>query len=199
MWWPRWKAAAVVVAASVLLGAGSTLAVAASGGFGSGQPSRPFAAQAAHVPSLPGSVVDVTLADRGSMMGTGTMMGGFGSASGWPGGAMQVLANRSSVPAGTVSFRVLNAGHLVHELVVLPLANDAAPGSRAVGPDGTVDETGSLGEASRSNGADHGDGIRPGAAGWTTLTLAPGRYELVCNIPGHYAAGMHTELDVTSG
>ena len=29
-----------------------------------------------------------------------------------------------------------------------------------------------------------------------TLALKPGRYELVCNLPGHYAAGMHGELDV---
>jgi hypothetical protein len=31
---------------------------------------------------------------------------------------------------------------------------------------------------------------------WVTLHLAPGRYELICNLPGHYAAGMFAELDV---
>ncbi len=31
----------------------------------------------------------------------------------------------------------------------------------------------------------------------TTLTLTPGRYELLCNIAGHYGSGMYTELDVT--
>ncbi len=40
-----------------------------------------------------------------------------------------------------------------------------------------------------------GDGIAVGAAGW--VTLEPGRYELVCNLPGHYAAGMYNELDVS--
>jgi uncharacterized cupredoxin-like copper-binding protein len=30
-----------------------------------------------------------------------------------------------------------------------------------------------------------------------TITLAPGRYELICNLPGHYAAGDYTELTVT--
>jgi uncharacterized cupredoxin-like copper-binding protein len=34
--------------------------------------------------------------------------------------------------------------------------------------------------------------------GWTTITLPPGRYELICNIAGHYGAGMYTELDVTA-
>lgn len=48
-----------------------------------------------------------------------------------------------------------------------------------------------------SCGADAREGIAPGAVGWVTLTLGSGRYELVCNLPGHYAAGMSTELDVT--
>jgi hypothetical protein len=34
--------------------------------------------------------------------------------------------------------------------------------------------------------------------GWGTLNLTPGRYELVCNQTGHYAAGMFAELDVTA-
>ena len=30
-----------------------------------------------------------------------------------------------------------------------------------------------------------------------TLTLTPGRYELLCNLPGHYTGGMYTELDIS--
>jgi len=30
-----------------------------------------------------------------------------------------------------------------------------------------------------------------------TMVLKPGRYEVLCNLPGHYAAGMYAELDVT--
>jgi hypothetical protein len=63
---------------------------------------------------------------------------------------------------------------------------------------GELAETGSLGEASDNCAANTGDGIAPGGASWTTVTLQPGRYELVCNVPGHYAAGMYAELDVTS-
>lgn len=195
----RWKTTIVVIASAVLLGVASTVAMAAGGAFASGRAGQAYGVQAANVPSLPGSVVDVTLTDMGPMMGAegGSMMSGSQSAPGWPTGAMRLLASRPSVPAGTVSLRVFNSGHLLHELVVLPLAPGAAPGSRSVGSEGTVDEGGSLGEASRNNGTGHGDGIRPGAAGWMTLTLAPGHYELVCNLPGHYAARMHTELDVT--
>ena len=50
------------------------------------------------------------------------------------------------------------------------------------------------GEVSASCGADAGEGITSGSAGWTTLRLPPGRYELVCNLPNHYAAGMYQEL-----
>lgn len=41
------------------------------------------------------------------------------------------------------------------------------------------------------------EGITSGSVGWTTLTLAPGRYELVCNLKNHYANGMYQELVVT--
>ncbi|MFB7504837.1 hypothetical protein [Streptomyces broussonetiae] len=57
--------------------------------------------------------------------------------------------------------------------------------------------TGSVGEAPRNCHAGSGNGIAPGTNGWTTPTLHPGRYELVRNLPGHHAAGMHAELDVT--
>jgi uncharacterized cupredoxin-like copper-binding protein len=66
-----------------------------------------------------------------------------------------------------------------------------------MGGDAKIDETGSLGEASRTGGEGAGEGIVPGASGWLTITLAPGQYELVCNLPGHYTAGMHTQLTVT--
>jgi len=49
----------------------------------------------------------------------------------------------------------------------------------------------------RLRGAGAGEGIVPGASGWVTVTLAPGQYELVCNLAGHYTAGMYTQLTVT--
>jgi uncharacterized cupredoxin-like copper-binding protein len=140
---------------------------------------------ACSVPSLSGSVVNVTLADMGGgMMGAGMM-----------GGTMRVVAQPAVVPAGEVSFRVVNVGSLTHELVVLPLPPGGA-GSRAIGADGRVDETGSLGEASATCGAGAGAGIGPGTIGWVTLRLASGPYELLCNEPGHYAKGMYALLEV---
>jgi uncharacterized cupredoxin-like copper-binding protein len=34
--------------------------------------------------------------------------------------------------------------------------------------------------------------------GWATLSLSPGRYEVLCNIAGRYAAGMYIELVVSA-
>jgi uncharacterized cupredoxin-like copper-binding protein len=178
---------------------------------------RSRAVSSCAAPALPGTVVDVTLADMRGVMGPGGGMMGPGlngwydpAQTGYRGsgmgmaGMMRIFIRPATVPAGQVSFRVINAGALNHELVVMPLANDEHPGQRAIGPDGKVDEAGSLGEASRTCGADRGDddpsnsGIAPGASGWTTVTLAPGRFELICNLAGHYWTGMYTELDVSA-
>jgi hypothetical protein len=114
----------------------------------------------------------------------------------WPGMGMQrIFVVPSSVPAGPVSLRVHNTGALTHEVMVLPLNANQYPGQRAIGTNNQVDETGNLAEASRSCGADAGDGILAGATAWTTVNLPPGRYELLCNIAGHYGAGMYAELD----
>ncbi|MEO3936979.1 hypothetical protein V3N99_09500 [Dermatophilaceae bacterium Soc4.6] len=138
--------------------------------------------------TMPGSTVHVVLAD----MGMTQMMGGDA-----PMGARMTLApTPDSVPAGAVSLVAQNLGWRTHELVILPLTTGATAGQRVPGADGKVTEAGSLGEASASCAAGTGEGITAGAAGWTTVTLAPGRYELVCNLKNHYANGMHHELDV---
>lgn len=192
-------------AAVVLLAAGSTVTIAAATG-GLGSTSSGLAARSGpscSAPALPGTTVSVRLVDMRSMMRRGGMMGGSGGMMGqgdwrhFSHGMMRVLVSATSAPAGTVSLTVTNAGYLTHELVVLPLAAGQQPGTRSVGSGGKVDETGSLGEASATCAAGAGEGIAANATGWVTLHLPAGRYELVCNLPGHYAAGMYAELDVT--
>ncbi len=214
------KVGLAAAAAVVALAGGSTVALAAAtGGLGNGGlpagygplAGRGGSASSCTAPSLPGQSVDITVSDMGGgyggMMGgrgQGGMMGGAsGTANGGAWGAMMrgtmsVQASPTSVTAGTVSLKVANNGSLTHELVVLPLAEGAQPGQRPIASDGRVGEDGSLGEASNTCAADDGDGIAAGSYGWTTLTLEPGRYEIVCNLPGHYAAGMYAELDVTA-
>jgi uncharacterized cupredoxin-like copper-binding protein len=166
--------------AATLVLAGSTVALAAASGA--------FTTHVCKTPQRTGTVVQVTEMDMGHMP-TGMMGGQYGT--------MRLLARPATVRFGAVSLLVRNVGSRTHELVVLPLADGASVGARAVRADGRVDETGSLGEASRSCGPGAGDGIKAGTTGWLTLTPAPGRYELVCNLKNHYASGMFAELDVT--
>ena len=129
------------------------------------------------------------MAQSNDMMGQGSGM--------MNGGGMRLSADNATAPHGTVSFLVTNSGSINHEMVVLPLLNSRAVGARPIGAGARIDETGSLGEASKTGGAGAGEGIVPGASGWVTVTLAPGQYELVCNLAGHYTAGMYTQLTVT--
>jgi uncharacterized cupredoxin-like copper-binding protein len=112
-------------------------------------------------------------------------------------GRMGLSAFPSTISQGKVNILVTNMGMRTHELVVLPLGQGQSVGTRVVNADGRVDETGSLGEASKNCGAGSGDGILAGSRGWVTLNLAQGRYELVCNLPNHYSAGMYQEFTVT--
>lgn len=177
-----------ILATLILAGLSFVVVAALGGGLTRGGPGSQFGA--CRVPNLPGTVVNVTLTNMG-----GPMMGaGNGPMSG---GAMGLSADRATVRSGTVSFLVTNGGSITHEMVVLPLAGSQIVGTRPIGGDARIDEAGSLGEASNNCGEGAGEGILPGASGWVSVTLAPGRYELVCNLPGHYAAGMYSQLTVT--
>ena len=190
----RWQIVFGIVAALILTGL-SVLAIGAlvgggdRGGVDRGDDSRPVASSCT-VPNLSGTVITVSLTDTGaeedgqhSRMTSGT--------------TMSLSADRTTAPSGTVSFLAVNGGKLDHELVVLPLAEGQSAGSRPVGSDLQIAQTDSVGEASATCAEGAGQGIAPGTSSWVTLTLAPGRYELVCNLPGHYAAGMHIEFTVT--
>ena len=200
---PRPRAALPAGAAIVVLAAASTLTVAAASGAFTDHPGGRGSSQPCAVPALAGSQVSASLLDMRNMMARTTTGGGMMSSgplmgqNDWPRfrrGMMRVTLTRTSVPHGTVSVRVHNAGYLTHELVVLPLAAGQAAGTRTPGSDGKVSENGSLGEASASCAAGTGHGITAGSSSWVTLKLPAGRYEIICNLPGHYAAGMHTEL-----
>lgn len=178
-------------AASTMMGqAGASGTSSAGLGMMGGRANYHYSKPRCSAPSvLPGRTVAVTLADMGMtrmMSGTAPM-----------GAHMMLRATPATEPAGKITFVASNMGWRTHELVILPLATGAAAGQLVPGRDGKVDETSSLGEASKSCTAGTGHGITVGAVGWITLTLAPGRYELICNLVNHYANGMHRELVVT--
>lgn len=86
--------------------------------------------------------------------------------------------------AGTIAFRVRNAGHDLHELVVIRTAKRAD----ALGTGPTVSERGAVGEAGN---------VRTGKVVRTLrLKLAKGHYALICNLRNHYGRGMRADFDV---
>ena len=180
---------AAIIGSVAVLAAASLLTIAAIGGsFDHGRGS--FARRTCAVPALAGTVIDATLTNMGGPMmrrpGNGVM-----------GGMMRLSLDRSNVSNGQVTFLAINGGNVNHELIILPLPTDQIVGTRRIGADAKVDEAGSLGEASSTCAQGSGQGIAPGAQSWVTVTLPAGRYEVICNLPGHYAAGMYAQLTVT--
>lgn len=126
-------------------------------------------------------------------MGLTRMMGGTAPI----GAHMMLRASPITEPAGQISLVASNRGWRTHELVILPLSAGATAGQHVPGPDGEISEAGSVGEPSGSCTAGTGPDIAGGTVSWTTVTLKPGRYELICNLPNHYADGMYEQLLIT--
>jgi len=123
------------------------------------------------------------------MMGRGMQTGGQAAGT-MHAATMSIAADRASVKAGKIHFVVTNRSMaLEHEMVVVALerAGTHLPYDPATGrvPE---DQVKSMGEVEE---------LKPGASGSLDLTLSPGAYLLICNIAGHYAAGMATPLTVT--
>jgi uncharacterized cupredoxin-like copper-binding protein len=95
-----------------------------------------------------------------------------------------VTAARSTAKAGKVVFTVTNAGTVIHEMVVVRTSKRAAnlADGKEASEDGSVDEVADL---------------KPGQTKTLSLHLKPGHYALICNEPGHYMSGMHTDFTVT--
>jgi uncharacterized cupredoxin-like copper-binding protein len=98
------------------------------------------------------------------------------------------IAAPRHIRPGEVRFAVRNRGPVAHELIVVKLSGSALPMRR----DGmTVDE-----DAVESRTAFALEPEPAGKLSEVRTRLTPGRYELFCNMAGHYRGGMHTVLDV---
>jgi uncharacterized cupredoxin-like copper-binding protein len=99
-----------------------------------------------------------------------------------------VTANPTSTASGQVTFNMKNGGSVVHELLVI--RTDADPAALPQ-KSGAVDETNAGLEVA-------GEILNVSAGGNGTVTkgLPAGKYVLICNVPGHYQAGMHTAFTV---
>ena len=104
--------------------------------------------------------------------------------------SMGMKLSRPSAPAGVVTFQVTNTSKdTVHEMIVMYMA-DPTKALPYITAENRVDEdkAGDKGEVSE---------LDPGASGTLTVALQPGKYLLICNVPGHYAAGMWVPFEVT--
>ena len=117
---------------------------------------------------------------------SGPIQAKLGDGAGGPpnAGSMWIALSRAATVAhGKVTFNVTNVGSITHEFVVVRTdrpANGLGTGQR-VPEDGNVGETGDVPVGQRKS---------------LSLKLKPGHYALICNIPGHYSAGMHTDFTV---
>jgi len=101
------------------------------------------------------------------------------------------VAVPTSIKAGTVNLEAANFGTIQHELLVF---KSDLPASRY-----PVDANGDIVEDGPGiNLLSDGDNIDPGRTQTRTVDLTqPGSYLFVCNIPGHFKAGMFSAVTVT--
>ncbi|MCB1501406.1 MAG: hypothetical protein KDK07_16745 [Bauldia sp.] len=141
-------------------------------------------------PAWAATTIDVTIWDKGADAEMATAMGYGAGEVDHAKLSMGLKLSHDSAPAGDVTFKVTNSSKdTVHEMLVLPIST---PGQAPtyVENESRIDEeaAGHLGEVAE---------LDPGQSGALTLDLEPGEYLLVCNIPGHYMAGMWQVFTVT--
>jgi uncharacterized cupredoxin-like copper-binding protein len=104
-------------------------------------------------------------------------------------GMMSIRSDQSSIKAGTVSFDVTNwSRSFVHDVLIIAVDNpNAALPYNYAEAKVAEDQVKVLGEI-----AD----LQPNALGAVDVALTPGSYLLICNIAGHYATGMVSQLQV---
>jgi uncharacterized cupredoxin-like copper-binding protein len=101
------------------------------------------------------------------------------------------IAVPTEIKAGTVNLEAANFGTIQHELLVFK--SDLAPSDYPVDANGDIVEDGP-----GINLVSDGDNIDPGGTQTRTVDLTqPGTYLFVCNIPGHFKAGMYQVVTVT--
>jgi len=108
----------------------------------------------------------------------------------------RMMSDKTHIPAGKVKFSVQNRGQETHELVLLKtnMAYDAIP----------LQSAGGIDEKNAGVLVDELEDITSKSGKSMTVTLAPGKYVLLCNMvemeagkrEEHYAMGMRVPLIV---
>jgi uncharacterized cupredoxin-like copper-binding protein len=102
----------------------------------------------------------------------------------------KITADTARLAAGDVTFTATNKGATIHEFVVVK--TDLAPTALP------TDEAGSIAEGGSIAVVDELEEIAPGTSKTMTIKLEPGKYVFFCNLPAHYAGGMHGTFEVAS-
>ena len=134
-----------------------------------------------------GTAVTVEAWDKGSDMAMGTDLG-IGGKGDRSKATMGFKLSTDTVKAGEVNFELINSStDMEHEMIVIPMNGDTPP--PYIEAENRIDEDagGAIGEIEETE---------PGKTGNATFRLNPGKYLLVCNIPGHYLSGMWAFLTV---
>ena len=94
----------------------------------------------------------------------------------------------TTAKAGDVTFTITNTGTIGHEFLVVKtdIENGKIPlaGDHFEEPSAGLEVIDEIGE------------FPAGETNELTVTLEPGNYQLVCNLPSHYGAGMHMTFTV---
>ncbi len=104
-----------------------------------------------------------------------------------PNPTMGLKVSTQTIKAGPVTFVAVNESKdLVHEMIISPLPNHPLP---YTAEEMKVDEDKAvhLGEVSE---------LPVGQKGELKIDLKPGKYIVYCNMPGHYALGMWSQINV---
>ena len=107
---------------------------------------------------------------------------------------MFIDMSQDFAPTGKVSFLVTNTGTETHEFVALQ-TETAAADFPIVSFEGEADR---IDEEAKGviNVGETGD-MEPGTSQMLTIDMSSGHYAVVCNLPKHYANGMHEDFWVT--
>ena len=94
------------------------------------------------------------------------------------------ITGASTTAPGKTSFKVANPATVPHQLIVIRTKTKA--GKLRKNSAGKASTKGELGVVN----------VAPGKSGTLKLNLKKGHYALICNVGGHYAAGMHKDFAV---
>ena len=95
-----------------------------------------------------------------------------------------ITLSQDAVAVGEVTLEATNEGTTIHEFEVFAVPEGVDANALEVGDDSKVsDDAIEL--------LDEVEDIAPGTSASVNLSLDAGNYVVLCNLPGHYANGMH--------